>query len=179
MLFRNRENHYGLIAITFHWLIALLIIGMLAIGLYMTDLPISTEKLKLYGWHKEFGILVLILVTLRLGWLFGNTTPGFPDSIPRFQQFLARLVHWAFYGFMFAMPITGWLMTSAAGLPPSFFGLFTLPPLVAPDPYLRELFDNIHQWLAYGLIVTICGHVGAALKHHFIDKDDIFRRMLP
>ena len=177
MKITNTENQYGIVAILLHWIMAILLIGMVVLGLYMTALPISFLKLKLYGWHKEFGVLVLMLVMLRIVWRIANITPSLP-VLPWWELFAARSVHWAFYGFMLALPITGWLMTSAAGLAPSFFGLFVLPNLMAPNESYRLLLAEIHQWLAYGLIATFCAHVGAALKHEFIDKDGIMRRML-
>jgi cytochrome b561 len=177
MLIKNTEQRFGMAAITLHWLMAILLISLLALGLYMTRIPISALKLKLYGWHKELGVLALMLVTLRLGWRLGNITPTLSE-LPYWEKLAARSVHWIFYALMFAMPISGWLITSAAGLPVSFFGLFVLPNLIAPNEELRHLFAKIHEYLAYGLIAAICGHVVAALKHHFIDKDDIFRRML-
>src|SRR3990167_5759748 len=176
MLIKNSADQYGIIAIFLHWLMAILIIGLLALGLYMVPLPISHAKLKLYGWHKEYGLLALGLVALRLIWRLLNITPRL--TLPFLEKLAARTVHWAFYVFMFAMPISGWLITSAAGLPASFFGLFVLPNLVSPNEESRMLFEEIHQWLGYGLIVTILLHASAALKHHFVNKDDILMRML-
>jgi len=176
MRIKNTEDRYGMTAITLHWVMAILLIALLGLGLYMTGLPISLEKLKLYGWHKEYGILALMLVFLRIAWRLINFTPRLNLSL--LEKIAARTVHWAFYVFMFAMPITGWLITSAAGLPVSFFGLFVLPDLISPHPDLIKLFGEIHKWLGYGLIVTIILHTSAALKHHFINKDDILRRML-
>lgn len=176
MRIKNNTEHYGLIAKILHWVVALLIIGLLVLGLYMVRLPISLGKLKLYGWHKEFGLLVLALAMMRVTWRLINITPSL--NLPSFEKWAARIVHWAFYGFMFAMPLSGWAITSAAGLPPSFFGLFTLPNLVAPNEELRELFETMHEWIGYGLIATIVLHTAAALKHHFIDKDDTLRRMI-
>lgn len=176
MLIKNTENRFGLIAILLHWIMALLIIGLLILGLYMVSLPIGFQKLKLYGWHKEYGFLVLFLVIIRLFWRIINITPTL--SIPWYERIAARFVHWAFYFFMFAMPITGWLMTSAAGVSASFFGLFTLPNLIAPNKEWHQLFEITHEWLGYGLILTIFLHICGALKHHFIDKDKILRRMI-
>ncbi|MFI4918951.1 MAG: cytochrome b [Legionellales bacterium] len=176
MHLRNSKSHFGLIAILLHWIMALLIIGLLALGLYMVFLPISLEKLKLYGWHKEYGFLALALVTIRLIWRLINVLPSL--SLPWYELIAARLVHWAFYAFMFAMPISGWLVTSAAGLPASFFGLFTLPNLIEPNEELRQFFALAHKWLGYALIITIILHTSAALKHHFINKDNILRRMI-
>jgi cytochrome b561 len=177
MLLKNTENRFGLVAILLHWIMAILLIGLLAMGLYMVSLPIGLEKLKLYGWHKEYGFLVLALVIFRLTWRLINLTPTL-SSLSWPEKIAARLVHWAFYAFMFALPISGWLMTSAAGLPASFFGLFTLPNLTAPDPVSFELFRQAHKWLGYGLILTLFLHICGALKHHFIDKDNILRRMI-
>jgi cytochrome b561 len=173
---KNTINRYGLVAILLHWVMAILIIGLLILGLYMVRLPIGLEKLKLFGWHKEYGFLVLILVTIRILWRLINTTPKL--LLPAWEKRAARGVHWLFYGFMFALPLTGWLISSAAGLPVSFFGLFTLPNLIGANEGLVELFEEAHEWLAYGLIAIILLHTAAALKHHFIAKDDILRRMI-
>lgn len=177
MRIKNSEERFGIVSILLHWLIALLLIGLVTLGLYMTWIPISATKLKLYGWHKEFGILALMLVIVRITWRLSNSNPSLA-KLPTWEKIAARTVHWLFYVFMFALPISGWLITSAAGLPVSFFGLFLLPNLVAADETLRSLFEEIHEWLGYGLIATFCLHVSAALKHHFINKDDILRRMI-
>jgi cytochrome b561 len=177
MRIKNNEERYGFVAIFLHWLLAILLIGLLILGIYMVNLPISLEKLKLYGLHKEYGLLAFALAIIRLGWRLINITPRL--SIPWLEIIAARVVHWSFYGFMFALPITGWLITSAAGLPASLFGLVTLPNLIAPNPELMPLLQTIHKWLGYGLIATIILHTSAAFKHHFINKDDILRRMTP
>ena len=178
MRLKNSNTHYGKIAIVFHWVMVLLLVCLLMLGLYMVSLPIGLEKLKLYGWHKELGVLVLGLAMLRIAWRFCNITPSLA-YLPLWEIVAARCTHWAFYLLMFALPLSGWIMSSAAGLPVSFFGLFVLPDLVAPDETLRILFQAIHQWLGYAIIALICLHVAAAFKHHFINKDDIMRRMLP
>jgi cytochrome b561 len=176
---RNTQYQYGAIAIILHWVMAFIVIAMLILGLYMTRLPVSLQKLKMYGWHKEFGILVLGLVMIRVGWRLSNITPLLSTYVPAWEEFIARCTHWSFYLLMGALPITGWVISSAAGLPVSFFGWFVLPNLVLPNEELRILFQNIHEWLAYALIALICLHVAAALKHQFINKNDIMRRMLP
>lgn len=177
MRLTNTQNSYGLVAILLHWIMALLIIGLLVIGLYMVRLPVSLQKLKLYGWHKEYGLLVLWLFILRISWRLATITPLL-TGLTTFERVAARSVHWAFYLFMFAMPVTGWVITSAAGLPASFFGLFILPDLVSPNAAIMHTFQQIHAWLGYALIAVIVLHTSAALKHHFINKDDILRRML-
>jgi len=175
---RNTSEDYGSVAIFLHWVMAALIIALLILGLYMINLPVSLRKLKLFGWHKELGVLVLGLVIVRVAWRLANITPMLL-SLPRWEAIAARCTHWTFYLLMGVLPITGWIMSSAAGLPVSFFGLFVLPDIVAPNEDLRVLFQSIHGWLAYAMIALICLHVSAALKHHFINKDDIMKRMLP
>lgn len=118
MQIRNTSTKFGQVTIFFHWIMAVLIIGLLGVGLYMVRIPISLEKLKLYGWHKEYGFLVLFLAFFRLIWRLTNQLPEL--AIPLLEKIAARSMHWAFYFFMFAMPISGWLITSAAGLPASF-----------------------------------------------------------
>lgn len=177
MMIKNSEQRFGIITILFHWLMAILIIGLLALGVYMTRIPISATKLKLYGLHKEFGVLALFLVFIRIVWRIININPSL-SSLPRWERIAARAMHYLFYLLMFAVPISGWLLTSSAGLPVSFFGLFILPDVVAANDSSLQLYIAIHKWLAYGLMVAITGHIAAALKHHFINKDDILRRMV-
>lgn len=179
MQIKNTAQRYGAVAITLHWVMALLIIGMLTLGLYMVGVPISLEKLQLYGLHKEFGVTVLMLVTLRVLWRWTNITPLLPNTMPAWQKLAAHGAHFALYALMFAMPLTGWALSSAAGLPVSFFGLFTLPNLVAPNDGLRLLLTTTHKYLAFSLIAVLCAHVAAALQHHFFNKDDILKRILP
>lgn len=173
----NTKNRFGIMAILLHWSMAILLVGLLALGLYMTRLPISLQKLKLYGWHKEFGVLALILVTVRLTWRLRNTTPSLGNLL-RWEVIAARAVHGTFYIFMLALPMSGWLITSAAGLPVSFFGWFLLPNLVSPNVAQRILFSEVHEWLAYAFILVFCIHVSAALKHYFITKDNMMQRMI-
>jgi cytochrome b561 len=179
---QNTEERYGTVAIVLHWLMAVLLIALVALGLYMVSLPdvgFDTKKIRLVLYHKELGLLALILVMVRLAWRLTNALPELVETLPDWQQVVARFVHLAFYGLMFALPITGWLMSSAAGIPVSVFGLLTLPDWVSQDDYLFQRFIEIHQWLGYALIVLIFIHAGAALRHHFLFKDDTLRKMLP
>jgi cytochrome b561 len=179
MQIKNSLSRYGLFTIAMHWLMAALIIGLIVFGLYMVRLPISLQKLKFFGWHKEYGILALMLVSVRLGWRFSNVVPALPSHMPRIQKIAAHGAHYIFYFLMFAMPLTGWMLSSSAGLPVSFFGLFVLPDLVSPNQELRDWLTETHEWLGYGLIAVICAHASAALQHHFYYKDDILKRILP
>jgi cytochrome b561 len=179
MPFRNTPLRYGYVAVTLHWMMALLVIGMLCLGLYMTGLSASLEKLKLYGLHKSFGVLILMLVTIRLAWRFSSIIPALPSTLATWQKIAAHVSHVALYACLFIMPLSGWLMSVTAGIPVSFFGLFLLPAPFAADHPLHVFFLTLHQWCAFVLIGLICIHIGAALQHHFIYKDTILKRMLP
>ena len=177
----NTENSYGAAAIALHWLMAAILIALIVVGLYMVQLPdvgFDTTKIRLILYHKEVGILVLALVMLRLAWRVTNALPRLIEDLPDWQKIAARFVHLCFYGLMFALPITGWLMSSAAGFPVSLFGLFYLPDLIPYDDYLSQVFIAVHKWLGYALIPLIIVHAGAALRHHFVLKDDTLRKML-
>ena len=161
---------------------AILIIALAGLGLYMVTLPdvgFDTKKMTLILYHKEFGLLVLALVVVRLGWRLTNKLPQLVAHLPDWQKIAARFVHLSFYALMFALPISGWLMSSAAAIPVSLFGLFTLPDFVPHDEYLFQRLIEIHKWLGYGLIFFTFVHVGAALRHHFVFEDDTLRRILP
>lgn len=177
MQLKNSKLTYGLIAILFHWVMTILMIGLIILGLYMVKLPAGLEKLTFYGWHKEFGFLVLMLATLRLIWRLSNQLPEL--STPLWEKLAARGVHWLFYGFMFALPLTGWLLTSAAGFSFTFFDIAIIPTIIEPNHQLKHFIKEIHEWLAYGLIGAIVLHMIASFKHHFKDKDNVLRRIFP
>lgn len=179
MALKNSSERYGIVAILFHWLMALMVIGLLGVGLYMTSAEKTPSVFKLYGLHKSMGAILLVLVCLRLLWRQLNTQPSLPETLPKFQRLAAHMAHYGLYFFMFAMPLSGWLMSSAAGFPVSVFGLFTLPNLVAPDNALRMFFGEAHELMAWALMALIVAHAGAALQHHFLLKDTVLRRMLP
>ncbi len=161
----------------FHWGMALLVIGMLIVGLYMTGLEFSPEKLELYANHKSVGIIILALAVLRLIWRWTHPAPPFPE-MPRWQVFAARASHCMLYALLFMMPLLGWAMSSAAGFPVSVFGLFTLPNLLQADREAFALFKELHELSAYLFIAIISLHIAAALYHHCIRRDDTLRRMV-
>jgi len=178
----NTEDRYGAIAMLLHWAMAVLIIGLAALGLYMVTLPdagFNTKKIALILYHKELGLLALVLFAARLAWRVTQILPVLAAQVPDWQKITARFVHLCFYALMFALPMTGWLMSSAAGIPVTFFGLFTLPDFIRHDDYLFQRLIELHKWLGYALIFFLCAHVGAALFHHFVLKDDTLRKMLP
>lgn len=172
-------HHYTRTAIGLHWLIALLMLGLLGLGFYMQDLPLSPQKLQLYAWHKWAGVSVFLLVIVRLGWRLTHQSPALPAGMPGLQQQAAQATHGLLYLLMLAIPLSGWLMSSAKGFQTVWFGVLPLPDLLAKDAALGELLATLHMGLNLLLVALLLAHVGASLKHHFIDRDDILLRMLP
>lgn len=173
------ENRYSSVAIVLHWLIALLIIGALAVGIYMADLRTSPEKIKLITYHKWTGVTILGLVALRILWRLGHRPPTLPLHMSRIEIAAAHLGHFVLYILMIATPIIGWLMSSAHGRSVNWFNIIQLPDLVAKNHDLAEILEEAHEILAYTLLALVVVHVLAALKHHFMDKDGLLGRMIP
>ena len=161
-----------------HWLLALMILGSLGVGLYMTGLPFSPARLKLYNWHKWAGVTILVLSALRLLWRMTHRPPASPP-MPAWQLRASHMAHAALYALFFAVPLAGWAYSSAAGFPVVLFGVLPLPDFMAPDRALSESLKPLHQGLAYALAAVIVLHVAAALKHHFVDRDGLLLRMMP
>jgi cytochrome b561 len=143
------------------------------------ELPLGMKKLAMLARHKSVGITILALALIRLLWRWANPTPTLPDTLKPYERSLAQFTHAALYGLLFAMPISGWLMSSARGFPVSWFGFFQLPDLVPKNKALYDWMLTTHDALAWTLGVIVALHVAAALKHHYLLKDDTLRRMLP
>ena len=170
---------YSLTAVRLHWLMALMIVGLFGVGLYMTGLKLSPQKLQLYSWHKWAGVTVFVLAIARLAWRIGHRPPPDPAGMPRWQVVAAHGVHHLLYLLMFAIPLSGWLMSSAKGFQTVWFGVLPLPDLLDKDKALGDLLQTVHMLLNYSLAALVAAHAGAALKHHFLDRDDVLVRMLP
>jgi cytochrome b561 len=179
MAVRNTTLRWGAVAQFLHWLIVILIILQFTLALMADDLPSGMKKLALLARHKSFGITILMLALIRLAWRSSNPTPALPPTLKSWEQTLARLTHVLLYVLLFAIPLTGWMMSSARGFPVSWFGFFTLPNLVPKDKTLYDFFVVTHETLAWTLAAVVALHVLAALKHHYVLKDDVLRRMLP
>ena len=174
------RERYTTPAIVFHWLIALLIIGTFSLGLVMSDMPgITPAKLKYYSWHKWSGVTILGLAALRLLWRLTHKAPAYPASMPDWQKGGARGLHGLLYVLMFAVPLSGYFYSLSAGVPVVYFGLFPLPVLIDPNPALKPVLKALHYWLNMGLLACVALHVAAALKHQFVDRDGVLKRMLP
>lgn len=173
-------QRYTLPAILMHWLVGLLIIAAFALGVTMVDIPgITPTKLKYFSWHKWLGITVLGLACLRLLWRLGHKAPAYPASMANWQQSAAHGLHGLLYVLMFAIPVSGYLYSLAAGVPVVYLGIIPMPALIEPNPELKTLLKSVHYWLNMTLLALFVVHVAAALKHQFIDRDGVLKRMLP
>ena len=170
-------SSYTPVAKGLHWLMAVLIFGLLALGIYMHELPLSPQKLTLYSWHKWAGVTVFLLVWLRLAWRVTHRPPALPESLSKHMRLAAHAGHAALYLLMIAIPLTGWLMSSAKGFQTVWFGVLPIPDLLGRDREVGDLLQQVHKLLNLLLMLTLAGHVLAALWHHFVLKDDTLRRM--
>jgi cytochrome b561 len=179
MPIRNTTARWGALAQLFHWVIVALIITQFVLISIEGDLPLGLKKLIWLARHKSVGITILGLAILRLGWRWMNPTPPLPDTLKPYERVLANVTHVALYTLLFIMPLTGWMMSSARNFPVSWFNLVQLPDLVGPNRALYDTLHTTHAVLAWLLVAVATLHVLAALKHHFVLKDDTLRRMLP
>jgi len=167
---------YTRVAVALHWTMALMIAGSFTLGLYMTGLPVSVQKLKLYSWHKWAGVVLLLLSVARLTWRLSHPVPLAPP-MARWQARAAHVAHMALYGLFFAVPMLGWAYSSAAGIPVVLFGLLPLPDVLAPDRQLAVALRPWHGRAAWLLAILAVLHVAGALKHQFVDRDNLLTRM--
>ena len=179
MILRNTLYRYGTIAQFFHWLIVALIATQFTLAYIFSDMPLGLEKIGLIVTHKAIGMTVLILMILRLSWRFLSPPPALPTGTKSYERFLANAAHVLLYALVIALPLSGWLMSSAANIPVSYFAWFDFPVLVEPNKDLVKVTKTIHYGLNITLACMIFLHVVAALRHHFILRDDVLRRMLP
>jgi cytochrome b561 len=176
---RVAEPSYHPAAQALHWVTALAVLGMLGVGLWMTGLPLGFTKLYAYTWHKWVGLVVLVLTAGRLLWRWRHPPPPLPAAVVRWQAVLAPIAHWALLVLLLAMPISGWLMSSAAGVSVFWFGYIPLPDLVPRDPALFDALRTTHYILSRLLIAVLVLHVAAVVHHDVLRRDGVFRRMWP
>lgn len=173
-------ERYTKIAILLHWLIAVLIISGFCLGVTMVNIPgLSPTKLKYFSWHKWIGVTVLGLACLRLLARLFNRPPAYPDSMSDWQKNGATAMHLLLYVLIFAVPISGYFYSLAAGVPVVYLGIVPLPVLIDPNPEWKPILKQVHYWLNVTLLAAFVVHVGAALKHYFVDRDGVLERMLP
>ena len=187
MQLRNSSERYGLVAIALHWTIAALFMSQVALGAFMTTLPLTDPRVfPLYQTHKSIGFIIFLLVVVRLVWRITGKTPPFPASLPRWQARAAVAVHSLLYLALLLMPLLGWVVVSASplGIPTLIFGKLVIPhiPFVVKSPD-RQMIGSVASWahwaLAWAASIAVGGHIAAALLHHIVEKDAILKRMLP
>ncbi len=166
-------------AIGLHWVLAVLIAGNLALGLYMVDLALSPAKLRYFSWHKWAGVTVFALAALRLLWRLRHPAPPLPAGMRAWERHAAAGTHHLLYLCFFAAPLAGWLYSSAAGFQTVYLGVLPLPDLLPKNRELAAALKLAHVWLAYSLGALAALHAAAAVKHHVVDRDDVLSRMLP
>ena len=180
MTLKNTPRRWGGISQLLHWTIAILIVLIGIVGLVMGELPRSPKYFWVYTAHKSLGLTVLALVLVRIGWRLYAGAPRPVPGTPRLQALLASATHGAIYLLILALPLSGWIYDSANALRPfRWFGLVEVPKLVAPDEALAASAHGAHEWLFWLLMALVAGHAGAALYHHFIQRDATLARMLP
>ena len=179
MRLRNSLDRWGPVSQLLHWAIVALLAWIAWLGLTMVDMPPTPAKINAYALHKSLGLTLLALVVLRLAWrLFAGTPEPVPHT-PAWQERIASATHWALYGLMFAMPLSGWLFNSASGYPLQWFKQFNLPAIAGRSESLADLAGELHEYGFWLLLLLVLAHAGAALYHHLFQGDDTLRRMLP
>ncbi|PCI65829.1 MAG: cytochrome B [Gammaproteobacteria bacterium] len=176
-MIKNTEGNYGIVTKIFHWLLFVMLSFMIFAGNTMSGMPKGAEKLEMAGMHKSFGALVLTLIMLRFIWKLMNTTPKAPKGTQKIQALAAKLMHWGLYVLMFAQPLSGIVMSQAAGYPVSFFGLFEFPMLLDKSESLAHLAHSAHGIIWIMLMVSVLGHAAVGIHHQFIKKDGALKRM--
>jgi len=179
MTYGTRTDHYPAISKLLHWLVAVCVLTTAVVAITMTRIAEGATHDALYAFHKSLGVLILVLMLLRLINRLAVGAPIPDPAIEPWQRTLSAIVHTLFYVLLIAMPIVGYVATSAYGAPPSFFGLFDMPPIAGKDEALATQLFTLHRWVGYLVILLVLTHVSAALYHHFVRGDNVLRRMLP
>ncbi len=178
-MWRNDSYQWGTVAKVFHWTIAVAILGMFVLGWTMVNWPMSPTKIKLFVWHKSIGLTILSLVVLRIAWRLTDSAPPLPATMPRWERNAARISHLGFYTLMITMPMSGWVINSAANFPLKLYGVIPIPNIAPADKTLQTFAEGVHLTLFWSLAVLLAVHVTAALRHHFVERDSVLKRMLP
>ena len=173
------QTSYTTTAIALHWLMFVLILCAWTLGLYMVDLPLSPQKLKYFSWHKWLGVTIFLIAVVRVLWRMSHPAPPLAHTIPPRQQRAAGIAHFLLYVLILMIPLSGWIYSSATGIPVVYFGVVQLPDLVGKDKALAEILKQTHIYLNLTLFGIVCVHVAAALKHQLVDHSDVLSRMLP
>jgi len=178
-MLRNTRQSWGSVAKSLHWVIALLIFSQFVLGWLAVSWHLSPTKLDLFVWHKSFGITILVLACIRIAWRLANPVPELPVEMPQWESHLAQASHFLLYFIIVAMPLSGWIINSAANIPFAVFWTIPLPDITPKNKTIEEYAELVHFSLFSLLAVVLVAHISAALRHHFIKHNNILRRMLP
>lgn len=170
---------YSRTAIALHWAVALLIFSAFPLGIYMADLPFSPGRLKLYSYHKWLGVTVFLLALVRVVWRIRHPAPPPPAGMPAWQRTASTAMHHLLYVLILAVPLSGWLMSSAKGFQTVYLGIIPLPDLLTKDKEVGDALLLVHRILNFTLGTLVVTHLTAALKHYFVDRDEVLGRMIP
>ena len=176
---RGDMRAYTRTSVFLHWLVAMLIFSAFPLGVYMHGMPLTPDKLRYFSYHKWMGVTVFVLAVLRLIWRLIHKPPELAASLAPWERLAARCVHDLLYVLIFAIPLSGWLMSSATGLQTVWFGVLPIPDLLDRDRELGDLLLFVHQTLNWALLAFVAGHAVAALNHHFFARDETLLRMIP
>jgi cytochrome b561 len=172
-------QRYSDVAIALHWVLALALLVSFCVGLYMSDLPLSPTRIRLFNWHKWAGISILLLSAFRLAWRLTHSPPDLPAGMSVLKKRLSQAAHGLLYVLFFIVPLSGWAYSSAAGFPVVWFGKIPLPDFVPVDKGLAGILKDAHDTLTLCLGGLVAVHVAAALQHQFLDRDGLLLRMVP
>lgn len=178
-MLRNTDLSWGMPAKLLHWAVAALVLVQIALGWTAVSWRLSPTKLDLFVFHKSIGMLILVLMLARVAWRAVNTAPSLPADMRALERRAAHASHLLLYLMLLLMPVTGWIVTSAADIPFRIFWLIPLPAIVAPDKEMADAAVRVHLLLFVALSLLLTLHIGAALRHHFVKHDDVLARMLP
>ncbi len=177
-MLKNNQQGYGWIAICLHWISAIAALGLFGVGFWMVDLDYYSNWYHTAPhYHQSVGLLLAVLTVVRLCWILTNPKPT-PLSQSKWQQTAAQVAHWLLYGLLIALFVTGYLIVTLDGASIAVFNWFELPSLIAVEGQGKDLIGDLHQYGAYSLIAIVIVHVGAAVKHHVVDRDNTLKRML-
>lgn len=178
MTIKNTKTAYGWVTILLHWTLAVLILGLIPMGWYITTIDYYHPYYhQLFALHKSFGILTLALAIFNIIWFLFNQLPILPAHMRPIEKLAAHSMHYVLLFMMICIPMTGYFISTSEGEGIVFFGLFQLPALLKNGHGYADLFGQLHAWLGYGMLALVAMHAGAALKHEFINKDGLLRRM--
>lgn len=179
-MLKSGKEYWGSLAKFFHWTTVILILAQGTLGLIMVGLPKRPDVIPVYSFHKSLGLTILAFATLRLLWRAVDGRPREPASVPDWQVTAARIGHAVLYALIFLVPVSGWWFDSVSALRPLYwFGLFEVPHLGGPAPAWKHFAAETHEFLFWTLLAVAAGHAAIALYHHFHDRDEVLRRMLP